>query len=388
MTASVSERYEALVETGRIESDEAQRAVVRRLNGMSDVLREMPPAASKRGALGWLFGKSAEARPPVKGLYVHGEVGRGKTMLMDLFFEALGAPKKRRVHFHAFMADVHRRIFAEREKAKRGQSSGEDPIAPVAAALADEASVLCFDEFAVTDIADAMILGRLFTKLFGHGVVVVATSNVAPDDLYAGGLQRANFLPFIALLRERLDVMRLDARTDYRLEKLEGLPVWHAPLGPEADRALDATWAKLTRGADEAMRLTVLGRALEVPRAGLGAARVSFDALCRAPRAAADYLALAERFHTLVIDQIPILKAEERNEAKRFINLIDTLYDNGVKLFATAAGEPVALYQADEGKEAFEFRRTVSRLTEMRSAAYIAIPHQHRGETGTVPVET
>ena len=265
------------------------------------------------------------------------------------------------------MADVHARLNQWRQARKRGEVAGEDPIAPVAADLAREASLLCFDEFSVRDIADAMILSRLFTALFAAGVVVVATSNVAPDDLYKDGLNRALFLPFIALIKERLDVIELNARTDYRLEKLKRAPVYYTPLGPKADSALDAAFLTLTgheRG--EPAQIELLGRHLDVPQAIDGVARFDFDALCRRPLGAADYLKLAQRFHTLVLDRIPVIAASERNEAKRFIILIDALYDMRVKLIASAAGEPETLYSGDEGAEAFEFAR--DRLPSPRDA--------------------
>ena len=274
------------------------------------------------------------------------------------------------------MADVHARLNQWRQARKRGEAEGEDPIGPVAADLAREASLLCFDEFSVRDIADAMILSRLFTALFAAGVVVVATSNVAPDDLYKDGLNRALFLPFIALIKERLDVVELDARTDYRLEKLKRSPVYYTPLGPKADAALDAAFLTLTghkRG--EPAQIELLGRHLDVPQAIDGVARFDFDALCRRPLGAADYLKLAERFHTIIIDRIPVIAASERNEAKRFIILIDALYDMRVKLIASAAGEPDTLYAGVDGAEAFEFARAASRLFEMRSADYLALPH-------------
>ena len=260
--------------------------------------------------------------------------------------------------------------------ARRGEVAGEDPIAPVAAALAAEAWLLCFDEFHVTDIADAMILGRLFTRLFEHGVVVVATSNVAPADLYKDGLNRALFLPFIALIGERMVVVRLDARTDFRLEKLAEVPVWHVPADAAAAAALGAAWRSLTAGHEGAAHdLMVKGRVLRVPRAAMGAAWFTFPDLCEQPLGAEDYLRIAHEFHTVVLEHIPVMGIERRNETRRFITLIDTLYDNAVKLVASAEAEPAALYAATEGFEALEFRRTVSRLIEMRSRDYLALPH-------------
>jgi cell division protein ZapE len=373
-SGSIAERYEALAAAGAIERDPAQAQLVRKLDGLSSSLREHR-LARKPKPLGWLFGKRTP-EPPTKGLYVWGSVGRGKTMLMDLFFEALPVRRKRRVHFHAFMADVHARIHAWRQKLKAGEVQGDDPIKPVAAALADEASVLCFDEFAVTDIADAMILGRLFTALFAYGVVVVATSNVAPERLYEGGLNRTLFLPFISLLHERMDVVRLDARTDFRLEKLAGSPVFHSPADGAARAALDRAFFRLTgRRQGEPATLTVKGHPVEIPQAAGGVARFDFADLCAKPLGAADYLEIAQDFHTVILDDIPRMGFERRNEAKRFITLIDALYDARVKLLASAEAEAPDLYQAETGREVFEFDRTVSRLIEMRSEDYLSLPH-------------
>ncbi|MCB8818994.1 cell division protein ZapE [Microvirga rosea] len=369
----MASRYDALVRSGAIERDPAQIQLIGRLDALAEELSGFR-LARKNSALGWLFGKRNPAPP--KGLYVWGSVGRGKTMLMDLFFEAVAVRRKRRVHFHAFMADVHERIHAFRQKLKTGEARGDDPIAPVAADLAKEAWVLCFDEFAVTDIADAMLLGRLFTALFAQGVVVVATSNVEPDRLYEGGLNRTLFLPFIGLLKERMTVLKLEARTDFRLEKLAGSPVFYAPADDGSHTALTQAFRRLSgREKGAPVTLTVKGHPVEIPEAAGGVARARFADLCSQPLAAADYLAIAEKFHTLILEDIPRMTFERRNEAKRFILLIDALYDAHVKLLASAEAEAPELYQADTGREAFEFDRTVSRLIEMRSEEYLSLPH-------------
>ncbi len=263
-----------------------------------------------------------------------------------------------------------------RQKMKLGEYQGEDPIRLVADELAEEAWLLCFDEFHVTDIADAMILGRLFTQLFEHGIVLVATSNVAPEDLYKDGLNRALFVPFIHMLEQRMDVVRLDARTDFRLEKLGGKPVWYVPADAAADQALDDAWRRLAGGHHGAAQdLPLQGRSVHVPRAFMGVARFNFHDLCEQPLGAADYLRIAHEYHTVILDHVPTMTFDNRNAAKRFIILIDTLYDMNVKLIASAAAEPDALYKADQGYEALEFNRTASRLIEMRSDAYLARPH-------------
>jgi cell division protein ZapE len=369
---TVAARYDALARSGTIESDPAQREVVRALDRLSGTLNSRR-LASKSSSLGWLFGQKAEPLP--RGLYLWGSVGRGKTMLMDLFYESLTVPAKRRTHFHAYMAEVHARIHDWRQKLKRGEVEGDDPIRPVAAALAKEAWILCFDEFAVTDIADAMILSRLFKAMFEAGIVVVATSNVAPADLYKDGLNRALFMPFIGLVEERMEVRELASRTDFRMEKIGDTPVYFTPDDEAARAELDGLFARLTGGArPKPATLTVQGHPVEVPGQAMGVARFSFDDLCRKPLGAADYIAIARAYHTVLIDSIPTLSQDQRNEAKRFINLIDVLYERHVKLFASAAAEPDQLYEAERGTELFEFARTASRLHEMRSRDYLAQP--------------
>ena len=382
MISSISDRYAALIADGAISPDAAQAAAVEKLGLLEQRLVEQR-RASKSSSLGWLFGSRVK-KSPLKGLYIYGKVGRGKTMLMDLFYESSRISNKRRVHFHEFMSEVHERIYDFRQKAKAGEIPDEDAIVLTANAIADEAELLCFDEFHVTDIADAMILGRLFTQFFNRGMVVVATSNVAPDDLYKDGLNRALFLPFIRLLDEKMDVVRLDARTDFRLEKLVKGRVWYVPADERADREIDEAWSRITLGQrDSSQDLIVKGRKLHVPQAAMGAARFSFPDLCVLPLGSADFLRLAHEYHTLVIERIPVMRFAQRNEAKRFIILIDSLYDNAVKLIASAQAQPHELYVADQGLELFEFQRTVSRLIEMGSQSYLALPHGPRRDVDT-----
>ena len=375
---SALELYENLVAAKKLERDRAQERLLARFVGLEQRVAAHRSARRIR-PVGWLFGDRNQDSDTVKGIYVFGEVGRGKTMLMDLFFEASPVVRKRRAHFHEFMADVHDRVRAFRQKIKDGEIEGDDAIRLAAGEIAEESWLLCFDEFHVTDIADAMILGRLFARLFELGVIVVATSNVAPTDLYKDGLNRALFLPFIAMLERHMEVLPLMARTDFRLEKLAGQKVWYVPADDAATAALDEAWRRLV-GSTSGMpqELSVRGRRLRVPRAAMGVARFFFHDLCEQPLAAADYLRVAHEFHTLIIDRIPVMGFDERNAAKRFIILIDTLYDHSVKLVASAAAEPDALYQARDGFEAAEFKRTASRLIEMRSQSYLALPHGRR----------
>jgi cell division protein ZapE len=370
--STVAQRYAHLVATGEAADDPAQRKIIAALDRLIDEIRAKR-LQRKSSALGWLFAKSRAAPELVTGLYVHGGVGRGKTMLMDLFFEMVPVRRKRRVHFNAFMADAHDRIQKHRLARKNGEAKEDDPIPPVARALADEAWVLCFDEFSVTDIADAMILSRLFSALFANGVVLVATSNLAPDDLYRDGLNRQLFLPFIALLKRHAGVMALDSPTDYRMEKLNRMPVYLTPLSVDADRLMDEAWEVVTRGKPDASdAVAVKGRQVVVPRAAGAAARFSFADLCDAPLGARDYLAIADKYDTIFIDRVPVLDQTRRNPAKRFILLVDTLYDRHIRLFISAEAPPQGLYQGRPGvTEAFEFDRTASRLIEMQSREWL-----------------
>ena len=344
---------------------------------MDDLCQRLAAMDGTGGKLARLLQRKRPEAPI--GLYLWGSVGRGKTMLMDLMLEAAPLEKKQRLHFQAFMADIHNRIHRFRESVKRGERKDTDPMPPIAAEFVAETQLLCLDEFAVTDIADAMILARLFEALFARGLVLVATSNVEPDRLYEGGLNRALFMPLVALLKQRVQIVEVDARTDYRLEKLGGSPVYHVPADGQAKAALDAAFRSMLGGVVAAPdTLLVKGRKLIVPLAGNGIARFPYEALCKAALGNLDFLAIARAYHTVMIDGIPVIPAESRNEAKRFIALIDALYDQSVKLYASAEVEPQNIYRADSGREAFEFDRTASRLIEMQSADYRALPHGER----------
>lgn len=353
------DRYRAAVNKGELKDDAAQRGAAARLQVLARALARYRPG--RRFFL-------APPKPP-RGLYIWGDVGRGKSMLMDLFFAEADVAPKLRIHFNSFMVETHARIHEERQR-----EDGDDPIPPVAEAIAERARLLCFDEFQVSDVADAMILGRLFDQLFERGVVVVATSNTPPDRLYEGGLNRQLFLPFIEELKRRLEIVELNGQIDYRLQRMTGVNVYRSPLGAQTDAAMDAAWRRLTDSARGApATLTVLGRALTVPQSARGVARFAFGELCTKPLAAVDYLALAHSFHTILIDHIPKLAPEQRNEARRFVVLIDTLYDEGVKLICSAAAIPEELYPNGDGADAF--RRAASRLHEMQSVEYLRRGH-------------
>ncbi|MET0248226.1 MAG: cell division protein ZapE, partial [Sphingobium sp.] len=357
---SVIARYERLVAAGELRADPDQRAAAERLDGLQHELEASPP----RGSTLWKLLRRAPEPP--RGLYMWGGVGRGKSMLMDLFYDTVQVRPKKRVHFHEFMLDVHARL-AEARKEEKG-----DPIPPVVESLAEEGRLLCFDEMVVNNMADAAIMSRLFAGLIEKRVTIVTTSNRAPDDLYKDGLNRQLFLPFIDLIKARLDVMTLDGPTDYRLDRLGDATLWHSPNGPEATAALSAAFFRLTdyppedRAHVPSEELPVQGgRTLHVPKALKGVAVFSFKRLCAQARGAPDYLAIARRYHSVIIVGIPILGPENRNEAARFVTLIDSLYEYKVKLLASADADPARLYP--EGDGAFEFERTVSRLMEMQS---------------------
>jgi cell division protein ZapE len=362
--------YRALRRGGALHHDPGQELAAEKLQSLHNALRGYSP--SGRGGWKARLGLARRSGEPPQGLYIFGGVGTGKSMLMDLFFESAPLEKKRRVHFHAFMQEVHDRLHAWRQDpASKGKG---DPLPKIAGAIAEEAWLLCFDEFHVVNIADAMILGRLFETLFAAGVVVVATSNWPPDRLYEGGLQRERFLPFVDLVKERLDVLELDSGVDYRQQRLKDITVYHAPLGPRAEAALDKAFADLTEGAGPAPDTVYYkGREIPVPLAARGVARFSFADLCERPLGAGDYLAIAGLYHTIVLSDVPVLSSEKRNEARRFMTLIDALYEHRVKLVISAAAPPERLYPSGDG--ALEFQRTVSRLQEMRSADYIAKAH-------------
>ena len=365
--------YRDRVAAGDLNADPAQELLAEKLQSLHRALNGYQPVSGKTGwkdRFGLNSQKSRRREEPLQGLYIFGNVGRGKSMLMDLFYETAPVERKRRIHFHAFLQDVHARFNDFRAK----NSEGGDPIPSVAAAIADEAWLLCFDELQVVNIVDAMILGRLFEGLLERDVVIVATSNRPPSDLYKDGLQRDNFLPFIDLISQRLDILQLDAARDFRLERMLGMQVYHQPLGKSAKADLDRYFDELTEGytagPDE---FEVKGRVVEITIAAAGVGRTSFNNLCAEALGPADYLEIAERYHTLFLDDIPRMGEALKNEARRFITLIDALYENKVNLICSADAPPDELYVLGEG--AFEFERLVSRLMEMQSEEYLALPH-------------
>jgi cell division protein ZapE len=366
--STVRDRYADLVSTGQLRPDPDQARTVEKLHALAEELSAMP----SRGSVLWRM--LSKPPPPPRGIYMWGGVGRGKSMLMDLFYDCTSIAAKRRTHFHEFMIEVHERLRIERTK-ERG-----DPIQPVVAALAAEAKLLAFDEMVINNSADAMIMSRLFTGLIDAGVVVVTTSNRPPSDLYKDGLNREHFLPFIALIERRLDVLSLNGPTDYRMQRMAGMPTWYVPNGPVATEAMRGAFFRMTDFPPEdsihvpSAELQISGgRSMHVPKSLKGVAVFSFKKLCGEARGAPDYLAIARAYHTVLIVGIPLLGPEKRNEAARFKVLIDALYEHKVKLIAAADAEPGDLYPAGDG--AFEFERTVSRLMEMQSEEYLALGH-------------
>lgn len=367
---TILREYDNRVEAGVLIADSTQRRACLTLDNLAESLLNQHKH--------W-FRKSETP----KGLYIWGGVGRGKSMLMDLFFELVPIDSKRRVHFHAFMEETHHHIKTwrrltqrERKKSKfRPRTSLDDPIESAARRIAAKTSLLCFDEFQVTQIADAMILSRLFAFLFDEGLTVVATSNRVPEDLYSNGINRELFTPFISMLRDNCEVLHLDAIKDYRLDRLSQAPVWLTPVNEQSRSSIDETWQRLTVGAvPKPSTIVVKGRKLEIKNAAAGVARFTFNELCANPLGAADYLEIASQYHTILIDGIPVLTEAKRNEAARFVTLIDTLYESKVKLVATADEQPHKIYTTGDG--AFEFQRTTSRLQEMSSIEYLASEHQ------------
>jgi cell division protein ZapE len=362
--------YRARLAERQLKPDPVQALAAEKLESLHRALKGYDPGSNGGG---WRvrLGLARRPDPAPNGLYIFGGVGRGKSMLMDLFFSTAPVEKKRRVHFNAFMLEIHDRLYKEQQD---GPRSAEHPMAALAAQIASEAWLLCFDEFQVTNIADAMILGRLLEALFAKGVVIVTTSNTAPDDLYLNGLQRERFLPTIDLIKQRLDLFELEGGVDYRRERIKSTPVYYTPLGKASSDALESMFMYLTDGESGApRRITVQGRTLHIPRAARGVAMSDFAALCEQPLGPADYVALATHFHALVLDGVRAMTPEQRNEARRFITLIDELYEHRVKLVCAAEVSPEKLYP--EGEHAVEFRRTVSRLHEMQSEDYLASPH-------------
>lgn len=377
--------YRAKIAGGEVRPDVAQELAVEKLQSLHLALARYRPALGETGwlarfglkkgssgsAWNWGGGDLEAQAAPKHGLYIFGEVGRGKSMLMDLFHASASIPAKKRIHFHEFMRDIHADIHKWRQTPSRGDA---DPIPKLARSIASEAWLLCLDELQVTDIADAMIVGRLFKCLMDDGVIVVITSNRHPRDLYKDGLQRDRFIPFIKLIEEKLDILELNSDRDYRLGRKRGLQVYHAPLTEEAENALELAFARLTEGfSANPHSFEVNGRQFRVPLAAAGVARFSFPQLCGTALGPSDYLALAARYHTLILSDIPLLSPANKDEARRFVTLIDALYENKVTLICSAAAPPETLYP--EGVGAFEFQRTVSRLMEMQAEDYVMREH-------------
>ncbi len=360
------------VGNGEMQSDDAQMRVVQRLQSLHDELAARRPAGYRlRDRLNTLLGRSPP--PPPRGLYIYGPPGRGKSMLMDLFFDASQVRRRRRVHVHPFMQEVHAQLHQWRKEG--GGRQEEEPLPRLARQIASETRLLCFDEFQVEAIADAMIVGRLFGALFEEGVVVVATSNTAPDELYKDGLQRTRFLPFIDILKQNVDVIELSTETDYRRDRLKAVGVYHAPNDDLANAALSDAFDRLTDGAPpKADEIIVQGRKIHVPGQARGVARFGFSELCETPLGAADYWAIACRYQTVIVSDIPEMKAEHRDSAKRFAVMIETFYEQKTKLVCSAAVPPDALYREGDGSELFT--RVASRLEEMQSEDYLAAPHR------------
>lgn len=365
--------YGRRISSGEISADDSQDSVVRALQALHETLSEHRPPVSPLRRLLRLGASNGGAKEPLKGLYIHGPPGRGKSMLMDLFYETAPIEKRRRVHVHPFMQEIHARLHEWRTEG--GGKQAEDPLPRLAREIAAESPLLCFDEFQVEAIADAMIVRRLFEAMFDFGVTVVATSNTAPDSLYEGGLQRSRFLPFIELVKERLDVVELGGDTDYRRDRLKSVGVYHCPLNDETVAALEQAFVRLADGASgDASDITVQGRQIVVPRQARGVAQFGFADLCEQPLGPADYWAIACQFQTIILSDIPQLSSNDRNAAKRFATLVETLYEQRTKLVCSAAVQPDEIYLDGDGSAIFE--RVASRLEEMQSESYLSEPHR------------